>query len=99
MKIEDFEKRILAEGLEPREVKLWKGQVIWFFCKSPSSEKLFAFNKKGHCYLGDGNVVFYTSYNVQYSEDDHIIVNGVRLDRFPAFDLDFGTQENETSCI
>ena len=90
MRIAEFEKKILAEGLDPREVKLYKGQVMWFFCKSPSTGHLVAYNKEGHCFICDCDI-FYTCYNVEVhvedEDEEYIVVNDHRLYRSSANDL------------
>ena len=48
MKTEDFEKKILAKGLKPLEVRLEHNQVKWFICDKNDDYDIIVFDRWGN---------------------------------------------------
>lgn len=86
MKTEVFEKAILKEGLEPVEVKLHRGQVMFFVAKSKDTSYVVIYNKYGWAYV-TSNLDLSQQLNITYSDDVKIIANGIELKRISYFNL------------
>ena len=86
MKTEVFEKAILKEGLEPVEVKLQRGQVMFFVAKSKSTDYVVIYNKYGWAYLSEG-IDLNEAVNITYSDHIKMVVNGKEIKRIAQLNL------------
>lgn len=97
MKVDTFEKAILAKNLKPLQVIFRKGQeVTWFVCEEGDSYEvkhfaLIVYDKQGQAWvlptyhkpIHEENI-----FNIQYVESDGSIrLNGNILEREPRYDL------------
>ncbi len=97
MKVEQFEKAILAKGLKPLQVFFRKGsEVIWFVCVEGDSYEvkpfaLIVYDKQGQAWVlptYHKPITEESNFNIQQFEcDGSIRVNGNILLREPNYDL------------
>ena len=97
MKVDQFEKAILAKGLKPLQVFFRKGcEVRWFVCEERDDCEvkpfaLIVFDKQGQGWVlptYHKPITEESVFNIQYFDfDGSIRVNGNILEREPNYDL------------